>query len=425
MGAYSCGVTPELQERNPFPSIAVLVVVMAAVAGLAMRFGLNSVVAIICVAIAIVGTWVLLSPQIETLEPAHVGSNRGAPSGPTTSALSRTGAGGVATQGRPPTGNVQAFSATPETAAREKLRTTPRLAVGFDTAETERRGATEPARLASLDDDAFADSVAPVQALGQLPQDASALHIATTVEPESNISGSYTLGQFEVRTASRRGSDHVILNDARQDDYIVASAANGRYLVVVVADGQGSAENAHYGSYWSCRLLAQAIDQHLRDGVPGIEKMLERTRDELSQLFDLRFTDGTKMRTIATTLVGLIAPVDGGPAAGFRVGDGDIFFADGEGGWSSVFDTTPANVDAVFPRTIEADVAPLELDVSCLLLATDGVSGPITTNAGVAASYAEGLVDPVSEVEFDQLMSFPLEEARGDRTAVGVWFTQK
>ena len=76
------------------------------------------------------------------------------------------------------------------------------------------------------------------------------------------------------------------MNDLRQDDYVVASAANGRYLVVVVADGQGAAENAHYGSYWSCRLLAQAIDQHLRDGVPGIEKMLERTRDELQQLFE-------------------------------------------------------------------------------------------------------------------------------------------
>ena len=423
-------MTPELQERNPFTSIAVLVIVMALAAGLAGRFGLNSAVTGICVVIAIVGTWILLSPQTETLQAAPAAINGAAQGAPARIAgrVGRQQQATAAPTATAPTGNVQAFSGNPDAAPREKLRSTPRLAVGFDSADTERPGTTQPARLPSLDDDAFLDSVAPVQALGQLPQDATALHIATTVEPASNISGSYTLGQFEVRAASRRGSDHVILNDPRQDDYVVASAANGRYLVIVVADGVGTAENAQYGSYWSCRLLAQAIDNHLREGVPGIEKMLERTRDELSQLFDLRFTDGTKMRTIATTLVGLIAPVDGGPAAGFRVGDGDILYAengDGAAVWRSVFGASTPQPDVVFPRSIDAEVAPLELDVSCLLLATDGVAGPIANNAGVAAAYAEGLVRPMSEVEFDQLMSFPLEEARGDRTAVGVWFTPK
>ena len=410
MEAYHCGVTPEMQERNPFVSIAMLVVAMAAVAGLAMRFGLNSFVAAICVAAAIVGTWVLLSPQIETLEPALAGT-RSAPAAKQGPQLT-------------PTSNVSAFTAKPESAPREGLRSTPRVKVGFDSPTAERPGSTQAARLPVFDSDAFVESVVPVQALGQLPQDASALQITTTVEPSSNISGAYTLGQFEVRAASRRGSDHVILNDPRQDDYVVASAANGRYLVVVVADGQGSAENAHYGSYWACRLLAQAIDQHLRDGVPGIEKMLDRTRDELSELFEMRFTDGTKMRTIATTLVGLIAPVDGGPAAGFRVGDGDILTG-GPDGWNSVFGSTPVQADAVFPRSVEADVAPLELDVRCILLATDGVSAPITSNEGVASSFADALAAPISEVEFDQLMTFPLEEARGDRTAVSVWFSPK
>jgi hypothetical protein len=411
MGAYHCRVTPETQDRNPFISIAVLVVVMALVAGLATRFGINSLVAAICVALAMFGTWVLLSPQIEILESAA-----------TTSGDARVATPGAVASGG--VSSVSAFAGKPASAAREGLRSTPRVAVGFDTPTAERPGTHEPARLASFDSGSFVESVAPVQALGQLPQDASALQVSTTVEPSSNVSGAYTLGQFEVRASSRRGSDHVILNDLRQDDYVVASAANGRYLVVVVADGQGAAENAHYGSYWSCRLLAQAIDQHLRDGVPGIEKMLERTRDELQQLFDMRFTDGTKMRTIATTLVGLIAPVDGGPAAGFRVGNSDLLVA-GADGWTSVFGASSTEADAVFPRTIDADVAPLELDGACLMLATDGVAGPITANDGVAMSLVEALQAPVSEVEFDQLMSFPLEEARGDRTAVGVWFSQK
>jgi len=380
---------------------------MALLAGLAARSGLNSAVAIVCVAIAMIGTWVLLSPRIEMLEPAitTAGTQAGG-----------SGSGAVST--------VSAFAGQPESGPRQGLRGAPRAAVGFDTPSAERPGTPQPAHLPSIGGDAHVDSVAPVHALGQLPLDASALQVSTTVEPPSNVSGAYTLGQFEVRASSRRGSDHVILNDLRQDDYVVASAAGGRYLVVVVADGDGGAENAHYGSYWSSRLLARSIDQHLRDGVPGIENMLERTREELQQLFDLRFTDGTKLRTIATTMVGLIAPVDGGPAAGFRVGDGDLLIA-GADGWTSVFGPATGDADAVFPRTIQADVEPLDLDTNCLLLVADGVAGPISAHADVASSFSEGLQTPVSEVEFDQLMSFPLEDARGDRTAVGIWFTPK
>ena len=59
------------------------------------------------------------------------------------------------------------------------------------------------------------------------------------------------------------------------------------------------------------------------------------------------------------------------------------------------------------------------------MLATNGVARPITANEDVAMSLVEGLQAPVSEVEFDQLISFPLEEARGDRTAVGIWFSKK
>ena len=171
---------------------------MALLAGLAARFGLNGVVAIVCVAIAMIGTWVLLSPQVEILEPATAGT---------------VGRQSVATGTS--SGTVSAFSGNPESAPRERLRSTPRAAVGFDAAPTDRPATPQPVRLPSFADDAFVDSVAPVQALGQLPQDANALQVATTVEPLSNVSGAYTLGQFEVRAASRRGSDHVILNDLR------------------------------------------------------------------------------------------------------------------------------------------------------------------------------------------------------------------
>ena len=392
-------MTLEPQERNPFLGIAALVAALALVAGLASLYGVNVVVVILCIAAAVIGTLLLLSPRVEILQ-------------------TMPGAAGPAPS---PAGGNSAFGG-----ARKNPVGTPREAVGFDSDGAP--GATTTGQRPSLGSQGNnsgvvgpdADTDAPVRALGQLPQDASALHIETTVNMPGNISGAYTLGKFEVRGVSRRGSDHVILNDPRQDDYVVASAANGRYLIAVVADGQGSAENAHYGSYWAARLLAQAIDQHLRDGVPGIDNMLIRTRDEISQLFEMRFTDGTKMRTIATTLAGVIAPVDGGPAAGFRVGGPDIFTYTGHG-WSSIFNT-PVEDDAVFPRTIEAEVVALDVETQCLLIAADGVAEPIGSNVKVAQAFSEALSEPVGEVEFDQLLSFPLEEARGDRTAIALWF---
>ena len=108
MGAYHCGVTPETQDRNPFISIAVLVVVMALVAGLATRFGINSLIAAICIAIAMFGTWVLLSPQIEILE----------------SALAAPGDAQVATAGAAASGGLSsesAFAGKPASATRERL----------------------------------------------------------------------------------------------------------------------------------------------------------------------------------------------------------------------------------------------------------------------------------------------------------------
>lgn len=407
MGVYSCWVTPEAQDRNPFLPIAFLVVAMAAAAGLAMRFGLNTAVAAVCVLIATIGTWLLLAPPVEGLQPAVAG-------GAGTPIKGRRP--NVALSGAEQPG-VSRFDSPILGSPRERLQSAPSMAIGF--AETPEFG-DDP--LPEGDDDLFAESAAPVQLLGQLPRDAAAIAVRSDIVPAHERSSSYTLGQFEVRAASRRGSDHVILDELRQDDFVVAQAADGRYLVVVVADGEGTAENAHLGAYWATNLLAQTVDLHLRQGIPGISKMLERTSEEISTLFDLRFTDGTKMRTISTTLVGLIAPLDGGPAAGFRVGDSDILF-DTPDGWRSVFGSRP-EADTVFPGTVEADVAPIDFDVNCLLLASDSVATPIASNESIAEAYSDGLASAISEVEFSQLMNFPLEEARGDRTAVAVWFKQ-
>lgn len=379
-----------MNERNPYIAIGALVVALALASGFGMRYGMNAAIAGLCVALAVIGTLVLLSPQ-DRLRLAPVDGGNGSQSG-----------------------QRSAFGATTDPGIRDQLRQQPRMAVGF-----------VPGDVDHVEGGEFgAGEGLPVRQLGQLPADASALAVAHETQPMPNTSGAFTLDRFEIRAASRRGSDHAVLGEPRQDDYIVAQAANGRYLVVVLADGRSVAENAHYGSYWSSRLLAQSIDRNLRDGVPGIEKMLSRTRDEVTSFFHEQFTDGTRLRSIATTLVGFIAPVDGGPAAGFRVGATDIV-VDGANGWTSIFGDPPEGItEAVFPKSIEAEVAPIELDAQALLLVSDGVGEPLVTNPEVAAAFSEALVAPLGEADFVELTNFEMEEARGDRTAIAVWYNQ-
>lgn len=387
-----------MTDRNPFIPIIGLVLVFALIAGFGMRYGMSGFIAGILVVAAMLGTWILLSPQT-SLSVAAAPQQRPAiirgtsPAQPQSTALDSS---------------QSAFSGT-----REQLRTAPRSVVGFSGA------AEDPVR---VDDyDPLSEAAIPVRPLGQLPSAADSLHVEQQVQPDPTTSGAFTLSRFEVRAASQQGSDHAVLSEPRQDDYVVAQAAGGRYLVVVLADGQLIAENAHYGAHWSCRLLAQAIDRNLREGVPGIEKMLSRTRDDITDLFHTQFTDGTKLRTIATTLVGFIAPVDGGPAAGFRVGSTDIM-VDGEQGWSSIFGASEPEADLVFPRSIDAEVAPIDLDVNALLLVSDDVANSLRDSSVVAGAFSDALRSPIDQDEFAALVDFDLEDSRGDRTAAAVWF---
>lgn len=410
-------MTPQTSQSDAFATIAALVVVMAAISGLSARFGVNYVVAIVCALIAMFGTWRLLAPTAASAEVAS-GEPQPAP--------------------LPGTPGGTAFAPVPETSALAgKPGADERVRAVGPTGTLGKQGvssnADSTAAEAAADSQTSIDDIgwlpdARVNSLGgsgRLPDGAQALAIDPPDEWVSNVSGAYTLSRFDARAASHRGTDHGLLDELRQDDFVVARAGGNKYLIAVLANGVRTAENAHLGSYWACRLLARNIELHLRDGVPGIENMLDRTRADIQTAFGERFDADTKLRTIATRLVGLIVPVEGGPAAGFRVGDGEIF-AHGPLGWSSVFgEAPPAEANMVFPRVSKAEVVSVDCTLGPILLAGDGVSRPLLENEAVAAAFSKACAEPPSEAAFDELVDFALDSARDDRTAVGIWFTAR
>lgn len=250
------------------------------------------------------------------------------------------------------------------------------------------------------------------------------------------------LGALTVRAASVRGTYGRYQGTPREDDYAMAEAGDGRWLVVALADGVTAAMAAHLGAtlavrtaaQQACRLLEEAgsdrIDLH---GVfksaayqlrRSAEPMLERegaevTADAIAELF-------------ATTL--LLAVVPAGPVPGpvllARVGDTNAWTV-GPDGWTPLFepksvgDGLASSAVAALPRLPEsvevAQVTPTAEQT--LVLATDGVTdafGPGADSA-VAADLAACWQPPLpAPLEFARQVSFRGQSWDDDRTAIAI-----
>jgi serine/threonine protein phosphatase PrpC len=69
----------------------------------------------------------------------------------------------------------------------------------------------------------------------------------------------YILGDFRVIAASRRGRAHANKGDFRDDDFAVGYADSTGWLVVVVADGAGSAKYSRKGSQIACKAASERL----------------------------------------------------------------------------------------------------------------------------------------------------------------------
>jgi|GEM_PF-3217584 len=67
------------------------------------------------------------------------------------------------------------------------------------------------------------------------------------------------LGSFRIVAASRRGRSHANKGEFRDDDYAVGFAAETGWLVVVVADGAGSAKYSRRGSQIACAVAKDRL----------------------------------------------------------------------------------------------------------------------------------------------------------------------
>lgn len=158
-------------------------------------------------------------------------------------------------------------------------------------------------------------------------------------------------GPFRIVAASRRGRSHANKGEFRDDDYAIGYAAETGWLVVVVADGAGSASYSRRGSQIACAAAkgqlmavlnsvqhnhAEALYAQHRDWLhPEVRRALRQAlyagayaahtklAEEVQQPAEA-LPAAPKLRNYDTTLIMLVMKKagDGCVAATFSIGDG-------------------------------------------------------------------------------------------------------
>ncbi|UVS76927.1 protein phosphatase 2C domain-containing protein [Actinokineospora sp. UTMC 2448] len=238
-----------------------------------------------------------------------------------------------------------------------------------------------------------------------------------------------------VRAASVRGLSHRHYGKVRQDEYLVRTTDDGRYVIAAVADGVSAGPLSHRAACWAVR---QGGD-HLCDilstmDAPSIpwEKLFEVIAADIADfgadlLGDRGLTAREVAERMATTASFAVLDLATGGLYGASVGDTSIWLL--RGGW---FPLQPVKNDGADIHTSAVRALPLpatpvlaRADVQpgdVLVVLSDGVGDPLGDGAGeVGAALAELWRTPPPELEFAAQVGFARKTYDDDRTAVAVW----
>lgn len=276
-------------------------------------------------------------------------------------------------------------------------------------------------------------------------------------------------GPFRIVAASRRGRSHAQKAEFRDDDYAVGYAAETQWLVVVVADGAGSATYSRRGSQLACETAkeylttvlnspqhnqAEALYAQHRDWQhPEVRLALRSLLYAAAYKAHMRLTEEVQnppdglpkpltLRNFDTTLILMVMKKcgEGVVAATFAIGDGGagilpnpaegmpLTRADsGEHAGQTIFLTFPstlANTEENLESRFQLVEAP---EFTSALVMTDGITDPkfpsdaaFADPAQWAALWAE--VQPTLAKSADLLdwMNFFSPGNHDDRTLVAV-----
>jgi len=259
-----------------------------------------------------------------------------------------------------------------------------------------------------------------------------------------------TLGRLSCAATSLRGNKHRLQGGVNQDSYSVVSviSKDGEpFLVVVVCDGMGSAEYSAYAARMAANSCSKALAngvrlhgirffsrleniqhgllEHIRDDVwkyrTGTEVGAPRRRTEQVAPSDLQ-------TTMSFAIIGPANTEDPQVAAAW-IGDSPII-AIQNGMWRTVAKSGESNglhssaSDGLMTTDEFCFWTGNLLSGDALFLGSDGVGNFLSFNESETAlgnDLRRRWSRPVSQLEFVRDLSFEVQSADDDRTAIMIW----
>lgn len=252
-----------------------------------------------------------------------------------------------------------------------------------------------------------------------------------------------------LRAASIRGLSHRYYGKTRQDAYAFRTTADGRWLVVVVADGVSAGAYSHVAAEVvtrdGCRLLADS----LVEGGPGevdwagllrdlADRILTCGRDMLVSDGVVEPTDRAVAEHMSATALFAVVGLALGDATGravhcLAVGDSSawVLGPGREAPWRPVShqkaDEDGVASSATFALPLAPDVPPaVKAETlapgTAVVLVTDGIGDPLGDGTGEVGRFLAAVwAEPPGPLEFAAHVDFARRSYDDDRTAVVVW----
>ncbi|MEU6374107.1 protein phosphatase 2C domain-containing protein [Streptomyces sp. NPDC046909] len=262
--------------------------------------------------------------------------------------------------------------------------------------------------------------------------------------PDMVVDGA-AYGALTVRAASVRGDSHRYQNEPRQDSLAVTRIGEpgaDELLLLVVADGVGSAARSHVGSQEACRLIAIHLDAAATELATALRTgdqeafgavVNEAVRRVGTLLAHHAHERGDDPAAYATTLRALLAPLDGtvrtrgflaigdGGTALLRADEWHLSLTDADQSGDGMIDTRTAALP--HSQTAHARLLAPVLPGDVLVLCTDGLSTPLTGDAGMRdfLRTAWGTGSVPGPADFLWQLQYRVKSYDDDRTAVVLW----
>jgi serine/threonine protein phosphatase PrpC len=253
----------------------------------------------------------------------------------------------------------------------------------------------------------------------------------------------------DLRAASTRGLAHRHYGRVRQDEYGYRRTADGRYLVLCVADGVSAGKQSHYaattavsrGTAYLASLLATVppSDIHWPGFIQEVANLVVRAGRKRLRVLGFpdadEYTDRHVAEHMATTVLYAVVDLRSGesayPVDFVAVGDTSAWVLRQGGSWEPQQAVKNEGAELYSPAVTALPLLPAQppqpvrthvMPGDTLVLVSDGIGDALGAGTGEVGRFLTGVWrTPPAPLDFAAQVEFARKSFDDDRTAIAFW----